>query len=158
MIKKIIAFVLCLALLLPIVVSCNDDDVKMISFSHTYTIDALKDLDGQKVGIIGYMAKSSPPTGKYMYLMNMPYQDCPFCLPNSSQLSNTLAVYAKEGDKFDFVDRAIMVTGTLEIADIVDDFGYSYNYRIIDAEYRILDESELSGNLLKWQQLVRKCK
>ena len=33
----------------------------------------------------------------FMFLMNLPYQSCPFCVPNTSQLSNTMEVYPKKG-------------------------------------------------------------
>ena len=153
--KKLVCFLISVTIILGALSSCgNDEGSQLISFSQSQTLSSLKELDGKEVSIIGYMAKSSPPTGQYMYLMNLPYQTCPFCVPNTSNLANTIAVYAKGNDRFDYTDRAIFVTGELEIANITDDYGYSYTYRIKDATYRILDESELSGKTLLWQQLA----
>ena len=155
MIKRIICLILCLVFLCPLIVGCGDDgEISMISFSQADSIERLRSLDGKPVGIIGYMSTQFPPSNKFMYLMNLPYQSCPFCIPNTTQLSNTIAVYAKNGKEFEFTDRAILVTGTLEIGNYVDEFGYIYEYKIADAEYKALDTSELSGNILLWQQLA----
>lgn len=155
MIKKIICLFFALIILCPTIIGCQDNgEATMISFSQANSIERLKDLSGKKVGIIGYMSTLSPVSGNYMYLMNLPYQSCPFCIPNTTQLSNTIAVYARSGKEFDFTDRAIMVTGTLEFGVFEDDFGYSYSYRIKNADYKVLDTSELSGNILLWQQLA----
>ena len=89
-----------------------------------------------------------------MYLMNLPYPSCHFCVPNTTQLSNTLAVYAKEKDEFEFTDRAIQVTGIMEFGDYTDEFGYEYSYRIVDATYEVLDTSNMSEEIRLWQQLA----
>jgi hypothetical protein len=112
----------------------------------------MEKLDGEKVTILGYMSTLSPVSGEFMYLMNLPYQSCPFCIPNTTTLSNTIAVYAK--DEFEFTDSAIRVTGELEFGDYEDEFGYQYGYRIIDAEYEELDASDMSDKLKLWQQLA----
>ena len=89
-----------------------------------------------------------------MYLMNLPYQSCPFCVPNTTQLANTMAVYAKSADGFEFTDRAIQVTGVLEFGDYTDEFGYEYNYRIKDATYTILNTDDMDPKIKLWQQLA----
>jgi hypothetical protein len=75
-------------------------------------------------------------------------------VPNTTQLSNTMAVYAKSGDSFEFTDRAIKVTGTLEFGDYTDEYGYEYGYRIKDATYTEVDTSEMSDKMKLWQQLA----
>ena len=125
-----------------------------LSFLAANDINELKALNGKKVTIMGYMATLSPLDGHYMYLMNMPYQSCPFCVPNTTQLANTMAVYAKKKKKFEFTDRAIRVTGTLKVEDYEDEYGYRYNYRIVDATYEIVDTSELGQRYAVWQSLA----
>lgn len=125
-----------------------------LSFLAANDINELRSLNGKKVTIMGYMATQSPLDGHYMYLMNMPYQNCPFCVPNTTQLANTMAVYAKKKKKFEFTDRAIRVTGTLKVEDYEDEYGYRYNYRIVDATYEIVDTSELGGRYAVWQSLA----
>ena len=125
-----------------------------LKFSDSISLDRIQGLNGQKVTIIGYMATMSPISGKYMYLMNMPYQSCPFCVPNTTQLANTMAVYAPEGKTFDYTDRAIQVSGTLVVEDCVDEFGYTYGYRIADASYEIVDMSNLSAEQALWQMIA----
>lgn len=152
--KKIslIALILCIALL---ACGCGKEEkAAKLSFSDSANIETLNELSGKAVTITGYMATISPLDGSYIYLMNMPYQSCPFCVPNSTQLSNTMAVFAAEGSKFDFTDRPIQVSGTLKVEDRVDDYGYSYNYFIDDAQYEILDLSNISQEYALYQSLA----
>lgn len=139
-----------------LLVSCEKEDnlSQLLSFSQAQSITEMEKLDGKTVTIIGYMSTLSPVSGKFMYLMNLPYQSCPFCVPNTTQLSNTMAVYAKDNDEFEFTDRAIKVMGVLEFGDYTDEFGYEYGYRIKDATYSILDTSDMSEELRLWQQLA----
>lgn len=154
--KRLICFVLILALAFPLLAGCGQETGKsqLLSFSQAQSVDEMKKLDGKQVSIIGYMSTLSPVSGRFMYLMNLPYQSCPFCIPNTTQLSNTMAVYAKENDEFEFTDRAIRITGILEFGDYTDEFGYEYSYRIVDATYTILDTSNMSQELQLWQQLA----
>ena len=127
---------------------------KMLSFAQAASITEIEKLDGEQVSIIGYMSTLSPVSGKFMYLMNLPYQSCPFCVPNTTQLSNTLAVYAPNGKSFEFTDRAILVTGTIEVGNWEDEFGYQYSYRIKDASYEILNTDNMSDELKMWQTIA----
>ena len=156
--KRVLAIILTLALILCLT-ACSGKNIETasvteISFGDAVSFESIEKLNGQKVSIIGYMATISPISGKYMYLMNMPYQSCPFCLPNTTQLSNTMAVYAPEGKTFDYTDQAIRITGTMVIEDMVDEFGYTYNYRIADASYEIVDLSTVSEDYALWQAIA----
>ena len=95
---KFTAIFLLLAIMTSSFVACKKDDtvdpngenVTKLSFKAASGYDYLKTLDGTAVTISGYMATSSPVDGSFMFLMNLPYQSCPFCVPNTSQLSNTM--------------------------------------------------------------------
>ena len=134
-----------------------DADVTKLSFKAASGYDYLKTLDGTKVTINGYMATSSPVDGSYIYLMNMPYQSCPFCKPNTTELSNTMAVYPKSGRRFEYTTQAIAVTGTLAVADegalFSDPYGYEFSFKIVDAEYKILSTGELTDAMAAWQKI-----
>lgn len=130
----------------------NDGNVRM-PFAEAIDVKRIAELAGKTVEIVGYMATVSPVSGKYMYLMNLPYQSCPYCVPNTQQLSNTIAVYAKEGDKFGFTDGPINVTGTLETGDFEDEYGYTYGYRIKDAVYSEVNSKESSAILAQWEKI-----
>jgi hypothetical protein len=65
-----------------------------------------------------------------------------------------MAVYAKSSKGFEFTDRAIEVTGILEFGDYTDEFGYVYNYRIVEATYKVLDMENMDPMLKLWQQLA----
>ena len=125
-----------------------------LSFSASNNLNEIKTLNGKKVTIIGYMATMSPISGAFMYLMNLPYQSCPFCVPNTTQLANTMAVYAPSGKSFAFTDQAIQVTGTLKVEDYSDEFGYEYNYRIVDASYTTVDLSTVRSDYALWTALA----
>lgn len=156
--KRFLAVFLCMILALGLSgcggQSTSAQNPTSLKFTDAVNLDTLKSLDGKPVSIMGYMATLSPVSGKYMYLMNMPYQSCPFCVPNTTQLANTMAVYAPEGASFDYTDQAIRVTGTLRIEDYTDEYGYVYNYRIADAGYEVVDLTTVSQDYALWQQVA----
>ncbi len=166
--KKIISILLAVLILLSFVAglaSCSGDEpaedkfekeseVYEISFSKANSVEEMREYDGKKVSVIGYMSTLSPISGSYIYLMNMPYQSCPFCVPNTTQLSNTLAVYAPKGKSFEYTELLIRVDGILDFGDYTDEYGYQYSYRIKDATYKTVDASELPEKYKLWQQFA----
>jgi hypothetical protein len=139
--------------------SLNDGKITKLSFKEASGYDFLNRLDGQQVTISGYMATSSPVDGSFMFLMNLPYQNCPFCVPNTSQLSNTMEVYPKNGEVFAYTSQAIKVVGTLEVAEsedepFTDKYGYEFNYKIVDATYTIIKAEDLSEEMALWQKIA----
>ncbi|MCQ2458599.1 MAG: hypothetical protein MJ142_07725 [Clostridia bacterium] len=159
--KKILSVIM-IVCMIALLCSCSSTDKgstasagpASIGFKDAVSLESLLKLDGKQVTIVGYMATLSPVSGKYIYLMNMPYQSCPFCVPNTSQLANTMAVYAKSGDKFTYTDQAVRITGTLKFGENTDDFGYQYNYRIIDAAAEEIDLSTLGNEYKLWQSIA----
>ncbi|MBO5682378.1 MAG: hypothetical protein J6S10_00205 [Clostridia bacterium] len=130
-----------------------------ISFKDASGYDYLKTLDGKLVTINGYMATSSPVDGSFMFLMNLPYQSCPFCVPNTSQLSNTVEIYPKDGEAFSYTSQAIRVVGILEVAEnenepFTDKYGYEFNFKIVDATYTIIKPEELGEDIALWQKIA----
>ena len=160
MLKKILCLILA-TLSLFFVIGCGDTgDAIKLSFKSASTFDYLKSIDGQTVTINGYMATSSPVDGSFMFLMNLPYQSCPFCVPNTSQLSNTMEVYPKNGKSFPFTNQAIKVTGKLRVAESEDKFftdryGYEFNFMIVDADYKILKSEEISNDIGLWNKVAQ---
>lgn len=108
------------ALLIPLsLASCGSKDTgdpTKLSFKSALEYSYLKTLNDKQVTINGYLATSSPADGSFIFLMNMPFQSCPFCKPNTSQLSNTMEVYPKRGQKFSYTTQAVNVVGKLEVA------------------------------------------
>ena len=152
--RKSLCLLLILCLCACALCGCGDKGTASpLSFSAANSLEEINALNGKQVTIVGYMATLSPLSGEYMYLMNMPYQSCPFCVPNTSVLSNTMAVYAKSGKSFDFTDRPVRVTGKLMVEDCVDDFGYTYNYRIVDAACEEVDLTHVDDRFVLWQTI-----
>ena len=137
----------------------KDGEITKLSFKAASGYDYLKTLDGKPVTISGYMATSSPVDGSFLFLMNLPYQSCPFCVPNTSQLSNTMEVYPKDGETFSYTAQAIKVEGTLEVSEsedkpFVDTYGYEFCCKIVDASYTIIKAEELSADMALWQKIA----
>ena len=153
--EKLLSLILLLALLCGLLGGCGEAKaMASLSFAAANSINEIKALDGREVTIVGYMATLSPPDGKYMYLMNLPYQSCPFCIPNTQQLANTMAVYAKSGKSFTFTDQAVRVTGTMKLGHYSDDYGYEYEYRIVDAVTEPVDMSTVGKKYALWTSLA----
>lgn len=138
----------------------DEANATKLSFKSAASYDYLKTLNGQTVTISGYMATSSPVDGSFMFLMNLPYQSCPFCVPNTSQLSNTMEVYPKSGDSFAYTNQAITVVGTLVVADSEDEpftdmYGYEFTCKLVDATYTVIRAEELSGKMALWQKIAK---
>ena len=162
---KFISIILILATLLSVLVSCgkkdepSPDEAVRLSFKAASGYDYLKSIDGQTVTISGYMATSSPVDGSFMFLMNLPYQSCPFCVPNTSQLSNTMEIYPKKGESFSYTSQAIRVVGKLMVSEsedepFTDKYGYEFCCKIVDATYTIISSEDLSDDMALWQRIA----
>ena len=139
--------------------SALSGDMLKLSFKGASSFDFLKQNNGKQVSIDGYLATSSPADGSFIFLMNLPYQSCPFCVPNTSNLSNTIECYPKKNKTFDYTNQAVRVTGTLEVSESEDEpftdmYGYEFSFKITDSSYTIIDESELSDDMVLWQKLA----
>lgn len=156
MMKKCLLLALILSLVAAALAGCGGGaaEAAKLSFAESASLDTLTKLDGKSVTLTGYMATLSPLSGDYIYLMNLPYQSCPFCVPNTQQLANTMAVYAAKGSTFDYTDRPVQITGRLELGDFTDEYGYTYNYRIVDAKYETVDLSQVSSDYALYQSLA----
>ena len=156
--KKLLKFAALLACVALTLTGCGKEadsgEPTALSFADATAVATLKSLDGKPVTITGYMATLSPLDGEYIYLMNLPYQSCPFCVPNTTQLANTMAVYAAEGTKFEFTDRPVRITGTMRVGDKVDGYGYTYGYYIDGARYETVDLSGVSREYSLYQSLA----
>ena len=135
--------------------SCKSEtgETVRLTFADSINVNRIQQLSGKTVEIVGYMSTLSPVSGKYLYLMNLPYQSCPYCVPNTQELSNTIAVYAKEGKTFAFYDGPINVVGTLETGNFEDENGFTYNYRIANAVYGKVDAKKASEKLALWERI-----
>lgn len=137
-------------------VTISEDGIAEVKFKDMVKVDELRKLNGEKIKMVGFFAQSSPLDGSMVYLMNMPYQSCVYCLPNTNQLMNTMAVYPKNGKKFTFTDLPVEIVGTIIFEDYTDEMGYSYEYRIVDAEVNEADVEYLSDDVKIYTDLVNK--
>lgn len=132
----------------------DENGIKTIYFKDMVSMDAIKQLDGQKVRVVGFMAQTTPLDGSLTYLMNLPYQNCAFCVPNSDILGNTITVFPKEGKSFTFSDLPMTAVGTIKVEDYTDMNGYSYPFRLVDSELEIADDNVLPDNAIIFKTIV----
>jgi hypothetical protein len=154
--KKYISLFMVLSLAALTLSGCGGGSAEAakLSFAESASLETIEGLKGKTVTLTGYMATLSPLEGDYIYLMNLPFQSCPFCVPNTQQLANTMAVYAAKGTKFDYTDRPVKITGKMDVGQYTDDYGYEYNYRLVDATCEIVDLSEVSEDYALYQSLA----
>lgn len=133
-----------------------DNGVTVLKFKDTITPDELKKLDGKKVQITGFIGGASPLDGSYIYLMNIPYQTCAFCIPSDNSLGNTIAAYPVQGKTIAYKDTPVTITGTLTFSPITDKVGYSYDYSLQNVEVVDADIDGLEKEVQIYTALVDK--
>ena len=153
------AILLVAVFLIPSVLcACDDtitiDGATLITFKSVSSYDYLKKLDGEKVVIRGWLASSSPLDGSYIFLMNLPLQNCPFCKPNTNELSNTIEVFpSKDLGKFEYTEQLVQVVGTFVVAPenepFIDENDYSFSFKIVDAEYFLVNDEDSPELILR---------
>lgn len=137
-----------------VVPQVKDDGVTVLKFKNTNSNEYVNSLNGKQVSITGYLSTLSPLNGKFAYLMNMPYQNCPFCVPGTSKITNTLAIFAGNKDKIKFTDQPVTVVGTLETGDFTDEFGYQYGVRLNNVTVSKADVDKLADTVKKYNLLA----
>ena len=132
------------------------DGSYQIRFSDLVSLDALEVYKDKTVTAIGYLSPIGAYDGSFTYLMNLPYQTCPYCLPSDTKITNTLAIFAKNGNSIEFTEAAVMVRGTLKLEPYTDEYGYSYNYRLVDVEIEEADTSALGEKIVLYNKIAEK--
>lgn len=144
--KRIFCLILTFVLIFSLC-ACGTNDVttgEATKIKFSQPLDELKALEGKTVEMNGFMSMLSPLDGKLIYLMNIPLQSCPFCIPNTTTLSNTIAV---TGKNLEYTSKPVKVVGTIEVGNFVDGYGYNYEFRIANATIVEMDEKELSETM-----------
>lgn len=136
--------------------SAGEDEVVVLKFRDAMTDERIKELDGKKVQMTGFIATSSPLNGEFVYLMNMPYHQSPYCIPNTNILSNTLTAYSSKGKNFEFTDAPITITGTFVAGNSQDSFGYVSPYNLVNSSYEAADVNDLEGAIKEYSLLAGK--
>lgn len=132
----------------------NVDETFQIRFSDLVSLESLEKYNNKTVTAVGFLATIMSYDGSFGYLMNLPYQTCPYCQPSDTRITNTIAIFAKEGERLVFTDSTVLVTGTLKLESYTDPYGYTYNYRLIDVTVVGADTSELDDKLSLYNQLA----
>jgi hypothetical protein len=101
--------------------------------------DKLVALNGKPVEILGFMAPPLKPEAEFFVMTREPVSLCPFCNSDADWPSDIIVVYLRDGVRYTQTNRAITVSGTLEIGSKLDaKTGFVSLVRLIDADYRSL--------------------
>ena len=117
--KRIICLFFAIAMIFSLVACSGNEELP--DTGEPYTIkfsqnDNLRKYDGKQVEIKGFMSLLSPLDGKLIYLMNMPLQNCPYCIPNSNQLTNTITVI---GENIEFTPNPVTYCHRLSMLSLL---------------------------------------
>lgn len=116
--------------------------VAQLAFIDRIPVSALREFDGKKVAITGYFGTQAGDGAALIYFRDIPFQRCAFCKPNDVILTNTLAVHPADGAGLSFSGSPFTATGVLKFEQITDQFGHSYEYRIVDA---VITDADLTA-------------
>ena len=98
--------------------------------------DKLVALNGKPVEIAGFMAPPLKAEAGFFVLTREPVSLCPFCNSDADWPSDIIVVYLRDGVRYTQTNRAITVSGTLEIGSKLDaKTGFVSLVRLIDADY-----------------------
>jgi hypothetical protein len=93
-------------------------------------------LNGKLVEIAGFMAPPLKAEASFFVLTREPVSLCPFCNSDADWPSDIIVVYLRDGVRYTQTNRAITVSGTLEIGSKLDaKTGFVSLVRLIDADY-----------------------
>ena len=105
------------------------EDAQAISFDEMYASvsargvvlsDTLKQNEGKKVSMVGFMAPPLTPTINFFVLTREPMSICPFCGSDADWPTDIVVVKLSEPVKALPFDSPIRVTGVLELGTEVD--------------------------------------
>ena len=98
--------------------------------------DKLVALNGKPVEIAGFMAPPLKAEAGFFVLTRDPVSLCPFCNSDADWPSDIIVVYLRDGVRYTQTNRAIAVSGALEIGSKLDPkTGFVSLVRLIDADY-----------------------
>ncbi len=158
--RKVLAIVLTVVMLLIAGCSQNEPDkIVTIQFGELMDQDynvskRVKELDGKKVYVTGFMAMQSPLDGSFIYLTNVPLVSCPYCIPGTSTPIYAIPAIAPAGKPITYTEQPVTIIGVLEVKDETDQFGYTTPFRINVESLSMADVSEMSQSLQEYAMLA----
>ena len=129
------------------------DGIPQIRFKDLVELKDLEEYNNMMVSAVGYLSPILAYDNSFGYLMNLPYQTCPYCVPGDEKITNTIAIFAKDGKTIDYTESAIVVTGTLKLEYYMDEYGYEYDYRLVDVSIKEADTSTVGDKITAYNQI-----
>lgn len=117
----------------------------ILSFDEMYTYgvlgmaytEKLKSLEGKTIDMVGHMAPPLKAQGNLLVLTRNPVALCPYCDSDADWPADIVVVYLKKKETFRQPNRAITVTGRLEVGSHTDpETGFVSQVRLVDAVYQ----------------------
>ncbi len=131
------------------------DGVAQLAFRDRIPVRVLRNFDGKKVSITGYFWSEAGEGAALIYFRDRPFQRCAFCKPNDVVLTNTLAVHPANPAGLAFSGSPFTAIGVLKFGAVTDQFGHSYEYRLVDAVIKDADLTTLPASARYHAELSR---
>ena len=157
MFKKLFAVLLVICMVFSL--SACSNKTTTLDF-YNYSESDLFKLIGKKVEIYGYFLLN-PASNNVAYVAEMPYRaiDNQQTSGNVSyaainmQKNGVIAVHFKETPEY--TSMPIKITGTIEAGPFTDSYYFTYNYRIKNATYEVVDFSYLDATLQMYYNIAK---
>ncbi|BDA86213.1 hypothetical protein Sa4125_37550 [Aureimonas sp. SA4125] len=95
-----------------------------------------KDLEGQTIEMLGFMAPPLKAESRFFVLTRMPMSVCPFCETEADWPSDIIVVYTEDPISVVPFNFPIRVTGTLELGTTKDpEMGFVSRVRLQNADF-----------------------
>lgn len=99
--------------------------------------DKVKQLEGKRVAMRGFMAPPLKAESDFFVLTETPMSICPFCNSDADWPDDIVVIYLDSAQTFEQVNGTIEVTGKLEVGSWTDpETGFVSLLRIVDAGFR----------------------
>ncbi|MFZ3589023.1 hypothetical protein ACOI1C_06995 [Bacillus sp. DJP31] len=83
--------------------------------------EKMLELNGKRVGIMGYMTELTPIDNRFIYLVPNPGSACPFCSADNPKYLEAIAIYPPDGKEVEFTQSGLWAFGILEVGEEVDE-------------------------------------
>ncbi len=123
----------------------RDGQLPTLDFDHLYKSfgvrgmefsDRVRELSGQKVAVIGYMAPPLKAESKFFVLSREPLAICPFCDSDANWPLDIVVIYLKYQMPLVSAGARLTVVGRLESGSWLDpESGFVSLLRLVDADF-----------------------
>lgn len=112
------------------------DTTHYITYKST-TLKELKALDGKRICVTGFFSLASPYDNSWMYLTCRPLSSYP-TYTSDTTLGESITCFPRVGQRLEYTENCVAVTGTLVYEPVVDAQEFSYEFYLKNCTYKTL--------------------